>query len=266
MEELCPSLPRTRAPRGCPRRRPGHARRHADGDGGVRLAGDHAVPRVPGFGIIGAVGMSAVLDFGVHRAPRGGHLVGARVKGNDPASSARSSRALSQSVPASSRRSAVVLLAVTSVATVRYLSHDPLEDDCENLRSENPDLDAEGAWMGKFDKAFGNGIEGGFVIGVERAARGEHRRRQAAERGQREARTSAPLQPHQHAGRRAAEGSAEEARRCSREIRELLDTGFVRHMSEEDQAKLKKLRPPDDLHPLTYDGHPGPAGVAVHRA
>ena len=36
-----------------------------------------------------------------------------------------------------------------------------------NLRSTTPDVGQASLWMSKFDRAFGNGISGGFAIGVD---------------------------------------------------------------------------------------------------
>jgi len=209
------------------------------------------------FGIIGAVGMALCWISAFTVLPAGLTLVGARVKGNDPA---KLGAFIARFIPQRPRVVAavgIVLLVVTSLSTVRYLSHDPLEDDLRNLRSDNPDLDAEGAWMGKFDKAFGNGIEGGFVIGVD-----EQREASIVADRLRSVDDGKPERQHLFSRISTLDDALpkDQLKKLPvlAQIRELLDTGFVRHMSEEDQVKLKKLRPPDDLRPLTYLDIPAP--------
>jgi predicted RND superfamily exporter protein len=209
------------------------------------------------FGIIGAVGMALCWISAFTVLPAGLTLVGARVKGNDPAKLGAFVARVIPERPRLVTAIGFVLLGLTSLATVRYLTHDPLEDDLRNLRSDNPDLDAEGAWMGKFDKAFGNGIEGGFVIGVKdpRETKVVADKLRGVDEGKPE---------RQHLFSRistlddALPKDQEKKLQVLAQIRELADTGFVRHMSPEDQAKLKKLRPPDDLRPLTYADIPAP--------
>lgn len=207
------------------------------------------------FGIIGAVGMLLCWISAFTVLPAGLALLGRRVHGGD---SLRFGRWLDRLVPAHPRVVAVLgvaLLVVTAVTTVRYLTHDPLEDDLRNLRSYNAELDAESAWMGKFDKEFGGGISGGFVIGVDHA-------KDAARVAARLKAQDAGKDRHQHLFSQISTLDdllpADQPQKLAvlAQIRHLLDTGVLKHASPEEQARLAKLRPPDDLKPLGYDDIP----------
>src|SRR5205823_2307127 len=56
------------------------------------------------------------------------------------------------------------------VVTARFLVDDPFESNFRNLRSHNDDIDEAQGWMTKIDRAFGRGIDGGFVIALARAS------------------------------------------------------------------------------------------------
>ncbi len=207
------------------------------------------------FGIIGAVGMLLCWISAFTVLPAGLTVLGKRVRGG---SSDRIGRLLDRIVPSRPRLVAAIglaLLAITTVSTVRYLTHDPLEDDLRNLRSYNADLDAESAWMHKFDQAFGWGISGGFVIGVgsETSAQTVAARLKAVDVGKirnyhlfSQVSTLDDLLPEDQPAKLAVLS----------DIRRLLDRGILKHASPEDKARLVKLRPPDDLRALTYDDIP----------
>jgi predicted RND superfamily exporter protein len=207
------------------------------------------------FGIIGAVGMLLCWISAFTVLPAGLMLLGSRVRGG---SSTRLGQLLDRVVPSRPRLVTAIgltLLAVTAVSTVRYLTHDPLEDDLRNLRSYNADLDAESAWMHKFDEQFGGGISGGFVIGVgsETPAPQVAARLRAVDAGKErhqhlfsQISTLDDLLPADQPAKLAVLG----------DIRRLLDRGILKHASPEDRARLAKLRPPEGLRPLTYDDIP----------
>jgi predicted RND superfamily exporter protein len=207
------------------------------------------------FGIIGAVGMLLCWVSAFTILPAGLSLLGRRVRGG---SSARFGRWLDRIVPERPRLVAAIgitLLVLTAGATVRYLTHDPLEDDLRNLRSYNAELDAESAWMGKFDKEFGGGISGGFVIGVDDA-------KEAPIVAARLKAVDAGKDKHQHLFSRISTIDdllpADQAKKLEvlGQIRELLDHGLLKHSSADERAKLTKLRPPDSLRVLTYSDIP----------
>ena len=207
------------------------------------------------FGIIGAVGMLLCWISAFTILPAGLARLGRRVKGR---SSARLGRALDRVLPERPRLVAAIglaLLAVTAGATVRYLTHDPLEDDLRQLRSYNAALDAESAWMGKFDKEFGGGISGGFVIGVDDA-------KEAPVVAARLRAVDAGKDKHQHLFSQISTlddllpSEQPEKLAVLAEIRHLLDSGVLKHASASEQASLAKLRPPAELRALGYDDIP----------
>jgi hypothetical protein len=147
----------------------------------------------------------------------------------------------------------VAMLGLTVLAafgTWHYLTHDPYEANFRNLRSESPRLAEERRWMHEIDQGFGQGISGGFVIGVPRRE------------------DVAPLMQRLRA---IDEGKGEKERLFSRvnslddllpadqaeklavlaQIRSLLTDNVLAEMTEADRRDALKLRPPADLRPLT---------------
>ena len=210
------------------------------------------------FGIIGAVGMMLCWISAFTIFPASLSLLGRRIKGH---SSAALGRVLDRVLPERPRVVAglgLVLLTVTAVSTVRYLTHDPLEDDLRNLRSYNAELDAEGAWMHKFDVAFGGGISGGFVVGVDDP-------KDAPRVAARFKAEDAGKDRHQHLFSQISTlddllpGTRQEQEQklaVLADIRHLLDSGLLKHASPDDREKLEKLRPPENLKTLGYDDIP----------
>jgi predicted RND superfamily exporter protein len=203
------------------------------------------------FGIIGAVGMLFCWISAFTILPAGLALLGRRVHGGN---AVRFGRLLDRVLPAHPRVVAAIgltLLVFTAGATVRYLTHDPLEDDLRELRSYNPELDAESSWMGKFDKAFGSGISGGFIIGVDDA-------KEAPVVAARLKAVDAGKDKHQHLFSQISTlddllpTEQTEKLEVLAQIRGLLDHGLLKHAPEEERAKLEKLRPPNDLRVLGY--------------
>ncbi len=207
------------------------------------------------FGIIAAAGMTLCWISAFTVLPAGLSVLGSRVKGADPARfGARIARVIPKR-PQVVAAVGVALLVLTTAATVRYLRHDPLEDDLRNLRSENPALDAEGAWMGKFDRAFGNGIEGGFIIGVgdPREAPLVADKLRKVDEGKPDLQhlfsrisTLDDLLPADQIAKLAVLG----------DIREALDNRLLERLPDDERSRLHTLRPPDDLRPLTNDDIP----------
>jgi len=207
------------------------------------------------FGIIAAAGMALCWISAFTVLPAGLSVLGSRVKGMDPT---RFGARIARMVPNRPRAIAAVgmaLLVLTAAATVRYLSHDPLEDDLRNLRSDNPALDAEGAWMAKFDKAFGNGIEGGFVIGVD-----DPREAPIVADKLRKVDEGKPNLEHLFSRISTLDDllPADQAAKLAvlDDIRESLDNRLLEHLPDDERSRLRKLRPPDDLRRLTNDDIP----------
>lgn len=207
------------------------------------------------FGIIGAAGMMLCWISAFTVLPAALTVVGRRVNLADPA---RFGKVLARIVPRRPRTVTAIGLAVlvlTTGATVRYLTNDPLEDNLNNLQSESHDLDAENQWMSKFDKAFGSGISGGFAIGT--SSRGEAHdvatKLEAADEGK-------PDSKHLFSRINTLEDQLPKDQQKKlallAEVRDMLDGHLFKHLSEEDQARFRKLRPPDDLRALTEDDLP----------
>jgi len=207
------------------------------------------------FGIIGAAGMMLCWIAAFTVLPAALTVVGGRVTLADPA---RFGKVLARIVPRRPRTVTAIGLAIlvlTTGATVRYLTNDPLEDNLNNLRSENHDLDAENQWMSKFDKAFGSGISGGFAIGT--SSRGEAHdvatKLEAADEGK-------PDSKHLFSRINTLEDQLPKDQQKKlallAEVRDMLDGHLFKHLSDEDQARFRKLRPPDDLRALTEDDLP----------
>jgi predicted RND superfamily exporter protein len=203
------------------------------------------------FGIIGAVGMLLCWISAFTVFPAGLTLLGRRVRGG---SAAELGKLLDRLLPARPRLVAGLglgLLAITGAMTVRYLTHDPLEDDLRNLRSYNAELDAESAWMHKFDEAFGGGISGGFVIGVDDESK-------AAAVAARLKAYDAGKERHQHMFSQISTlddvlpSQQPEKLAVLADIRRMLDHGILKHASPDERPKLTELRPPDDLRALGF--------------
>jgi predicted exporter len=204
------------------------------------------------FGIIGGVGMLlcwisayTVLPACLALLERRGWL---QAKA-EPALGARLAKLLPQHAGWVVRLSlATAGLAVAG--TYYVLSHDPYEANFKNLRSDNAALRQERHWMQAIDKAFGQGISGGFVIGLPNRA------------------AVAPLVARLRA---MDAGKPEHAKLFSRlgslddmlptdqpkklallaAVRALLTDANLRQMDPDDRALAQRLRPPANLQALT---------------
>ena len=205
------------------------------------------------FGIIGGVGMLCcwisaytVLPAGLSAIERRGWL---RVRA-EPGAVAWFERILP-------RRTAVVLplagilFVLSAVGAWRYLARDPMETNMANLSSTGAELDRSGAWMTKFDQAFGQGISGGFAIAVKKREEVEPlvRRLQAVDQGKPERQRlfsrinsiDDRLPSHQ-----------DEKLDILDEIRGLIDRQ-LRHadaLTADERKTLETERPPPDLRAL----------------
>lgn len=199
------------------------------------------------FGIIGAVGMLLCWLSAYTVLPAALAWVGERVRAESPA---RLGGWLLSVVPARPRVLAAVglgLAALTCAGTLRFLTHDPLEDNLRNLRSSTAELRKSRAWMNKFDHAFGYGISGGFVVAVPRqseapAVAAELRRvdagRPVAQHLFSRISTIQDLLPKQQSKKLVVLA----------QIRHLFDGPLRSHLSAE---RWRELRPPDHLRALT---------------
>ncbi len=145
----------------------------------------------------------------------------------------------------------LALLAGLSVATVKVLSTDYLEDDLHNLRSYSDEISKAGLWMAKFDQGFGQGISGGFIVAtpkvgdafeVAKKLRSVDKGRPADQKKLfSHIATLEDLLPQDQAAKLAKLG----------EIRTLIDK-----LPAAERAKIGDLRPPESLRPLGYDDLP----------
>jgi len=158
-------------------------------------------------------------------------------------------RVLRHLAPRRPRARAVVLcglLALAGAQTWQYLAGDPFESNFRNLRSHSPAIDEEARWMAEIDRAFGQGISGGFVIAVARREQ------------------TAPLVAKLRAiDAQRPEGAKLFARLSSlddllpadqpaklallAELRDMLSDEALAELSEEDRAEALALRPPAGL-------------------
>jgi predicted RND superfamily exporter protein len=143
----------------------------------------------------------------------------------------------------------IALIAGAGVVTARYLTDDPFESNFKNLRSRGAAITEERRWRHAVDRAFGEGIDAGFVIAVPRredVAPLKQRLRDAdadaAERDKLFAHldTLDDMLPRQQAEKLAVLG----------EIRALLSSKDIEALGDDDRAELARLRPPDDLRAL----------------
>src|SRR5664280_310096 len=159
------------------------------------------------------------------------------------------------------RKPAIVVLAAlalgvsTIAVTVRFLTHDPIEHDMRNLRSDTPELAEASQWMDKFDRAFGHGISGGFVIGAPDNAEVNRvvSQLRAMDRGR-----SDREQLFSHISSLDDLLPSEQPQKLAllSEIRELLDHEIIPHANATDRRRLAKLRPPEHVHPIGYGDIP----------
>lgn len=143
-------------------------------------------------------------------------------------------------------------LALTAVAagiTWYYLAHDPYEANFRNLRSESAELNEERRWMHEIDLAFGQGISGGFVIGVptrDEAAPLVARLRALDEGKGRNDRLFSRINTLDD----ALPADQEKKLRVLDEIRDMLSDETLATLSAADRADALALRPPATLRAL----------------
>ena len=143
----------------------------------------------------------------------------------------------------------LVLAAGAGVETYRYLSGDPFEANFKNLRSDNASIREEKHWMHDVDKAFGQGISGGFVIALPHRAdvapmmtrlhdldRGKDKMHRLFSR----LNSLDDLLPKHQAAKL----------RVLADIRGMLTPDALDAMSAADRKEARELRPPADLRAL----------------
>ena len=146
---------------------------------------------------------------------------------------------------------AAVGLAVTvvsGIASVRYLTSDPLEKVTANLLSDTPELEDLRARLRRIDVAFSRDISGGFVVAApDRAsARQVVATMRRADEGKR---PEHRLFSGVHSLDDAIPRDQGPKLALLAEIRRKIDNALP-DLSPADQKDLLALRPPDGLHPL----------------
>lgn len=143
----------------------------------------------------------------------------------------------------------VPLFLLVAFVSWHYLTHDPMETNLDNLKSEAPELDRASEWMDKFDKKFSHGLSGGFAIGVPRRADSV-----ALVRKLRDVDEGKPERQRLFSQINSIEdilpAEQEQKLEVLTDIRRLIDRAAPK-LSESERAKLLRLRPPADLPPLT---------------
>jgi predicted RND superfamily exporter protein len=202
------------------------------------------------FGIIGGVGILLCWVSAYTVLPAA--LSIARYFKMRPRSEAPLGRWLAKLLPARLRLVAVGFGVVTLAAgaiTVRYLTDDPFERNFRKLRSQSADIAVAQRWMTKIDQAFGQGIDGGFVIAVPQRSEvaAIEKRLLAADAGRVEkdklfARIVSldDLLPKDQ----------QDKLLVLSEIRALLSSKDIEALADPERADALRLRPPDDLRPL----------------
>ncbi len=143
----------------------------------------------------------------------------------------------------------LVLVAASSVAW-HYLTHDPYEANFQNLRSDSAEIEHERHWMHEVDVAFGQGISGGFVIGApdRDTARKLFVQLRALDEGRSR---EEKLFSRVNALDEGVPTDQDKKLIILGEIRTLLNDPRMQHAPPRERALYKKVRPPEQLRPLT---------------
>jgi predicted RND superfamily exporter protein len=208
------------------------------------------------FGIIGGVGILLCWCAAYVVLPAA--LAIARHLGMTPRTEPPIGRWLARLLPRNLGITAVATITVivaAGVVTARYLTDDPFESNFKNLRSRGAAITEERRWMHAVDKAFGEGIDAGFVIAVPRREDVLPLKRRlrevdagAAPRDKLFAHLDSldDMLPKQQAEKLAVLA----------QIRTLLSSKELEALTDDERAELAKLRPPDDLRALGDDDVP----------
>ncbi|MFT3699897.1 MAG: MMPL family transporter [Kofleriaceae bacterium] len=199
------------------------------------------------FGIIGGVGILLCWISGYVVLPAALAVAAKHIKprGGQPATW------LGKILPRNLKAVAVVTTAITAVCaviTVRFLTHDPFETNFRNLRSHSDGIVEAKKWMTVVDQSFGQGLDGGFAIVVptrEDVAVVEAKLH-AADQGRKR-----PLFKNVVSMNDIVSRDQDKKLAVLAEIRGMLTGDLVDQLDDDERAKVEKLRPPEDLKPLT---------------
>lgn len=202
------------------------------------------------FGIIGALGMVTCWISAYTVFPALLFVLGTRIPVcGEPAVGPW----LARIVPARPRFIAVcaaILVAAAAGTTLWFLLNDPFENNLKNLRSDTPEIAAASAWMDRFDKAFGHGISGGFVMGVSKPEQAKTlvASLRAVDEGK-------PKQQHLFSHVGSIDDLLPSDQTAKLAILENIRRRIGRLPAAERKG-LADLRPPDDLRPVTQQDVP----------
>jgi predicted RND superfamily exporter protein len=202
------------------------------------------------FGVIGGVGMLACWLAAYTVLPAA--LSVSRHLGMRPRKEPPIGRWLSRLLPNHLGTTAIVTIAVIAgagVITARYLTDDPFESNFKNLRSHGEVINEERRWGHQIDVAFGQGIDAGFVIAVDR--RDEimplKQRLRAADS---DAAPRDKLFSHLDSIDDLLPSQQPEKLAVLAQIRGLLSGKDLDALDDDERAQLSQLRPPDNLRAL----------------
>ncbi len=202
------------------------------------------------FGIIGAVGMLLCWLTAYTVLPAGLFWLGPRIAAVDTGWLTKLLARITPRRGVSVLPVALGIFALTACLGVYYVTHDPFEDDLRNLRSTTPDLGEASRWMDKFDRAFGNGISGGFAIGVDERLQAPAvvKKLKIVDEGKP---VSKQLFSQVHSIDDLLPADQGSKLAVLADLRRLLDSPLLKHLSTQEQRRLEPLRPPETLRALT---------------
>ncbi len=150
------------------------------------------------------------------------------------------------------------LFVLVTFVSWRYLTHDPMETNLDNLKSDAPALDRASEWMDKFDKKFSHGLSGGFAIGVPRRADAGPlvKKLRDVDQGKPERQR---LFSQINSIDDILPAEQEQKLEVLTDIRRLIDRAAPK-LTAAERIKLLRLRPPADMRPVTDADVP--AGLA----
>jgi predicted RND superfamily exporter protein len=202
------------------------------------------------FGVIGGVGILLCWCAGYVVLPAA--LSIAHRFGMTPRSEPPIGRWLARLLPHNLGVTAIATIALVAgagVVTAHYLADDPFESNFKNLRSRGAAIAEERRWMHAIDRAFGEGIDAGFVIAVP------HRTDVVPLKARLRAADADATPRDKLFGRLDSLDDLLPGQQTDKlvvldQIRALLDSKELEALSDADRAELARLRPPDDLHAL----------------
>jgi len=148
------------------------------------------------------------------------------------------------------------LLAVVALGlTVRYLASDPFEYNWQRLRADGGIARDARRWMSRIDEAFGRQFVGGFMVGTDSRAAALATEKVLRAHAEDEPGVSPSRALFRKVGSLQDFIPQEQPRRIALldELRHLVDQA-----GESLGADAKRLRPPDDLRPITAADIPEP--------